>query len=219
MVNSATATPRIIALVNEKGGSGKSTLAINLACALHRQGKRVVLVDADSQGTARDWREASPEGADLPAVVALDKPEVFLTGVKALAADYLVVDTPAKAESMSGAVIRLAHIALIPVQPSGADIWAAASTVKMINRKRDAGGEIDCAFVATRVNSTTKISKEILAGEWNDYGIEMFENCISNRVSYAQSLSNGVSVYETADSAARAEIDFILQEMENAKWL
>ena len=38
---------KIIALLNEKGGTGKSTLATNLATALHRQGKRVVLIDAD----------------------------------------------------------------------------------------------------------------------------------------------------------------------------
>jgi chromosome partitioning protein len=56
---------KIIALLNEKGGSGKSTLSINLASALHRRGKKVVL-DADPQGTARDWRESSPENADLP---------------------------------------------------------------------------------------------------------------------------------------------------------
>lgn len=55
---------KVIALLNEKGGAGKSTVAINLACALHRQGRKVVLIDADPQGTARDWREASPEGLD-----------------------------------------------------------------------------------------------------------------------------------------------------------
>ena len=56
---------KVVALLNEKGGSGKSTIALNLACALHRQGRRVVLIDADPQGTARDWREASPADVDL----------------------------------------------------------------------------------------------------------------------------------------------------------
>ncbi|MGC8703773.1 MAG: AAA family ATPase, partial [Thiomonas sp.] len=68
---------KIIALLNEKGGTGKSTVATNLASALHLRGRRVVLVDADPQGTTRDWRSASPEGIDLPPVVALDRPEML----------------------------------------------------------------------------------------------------------------------------------------------
>ena len=143
---------KIIALLNEKGGSGKSTLSINLASALHRRGKKVVLVDADPQGTARDWRESSPENADLPSVVALDRPELLLSSIKSLNADWLIIDTPAKAERMSANVIRIANLALIPVQPSAADIWASAATVKLIQSKLDVGGHIDVAFVATRVS-------------------------------------------------------------------
>ena len=210
---------KVLSLLNEKGGAGKSTVAINLACALHRAGRRVVLIDADPQGTSRDWREASPEGADLPPVVVLDRPELLLSSLKTIAADIAIIDTPAKAEKMSANVVRISDVAIIPVQPSAADIWASAAAVKLIQSKRDVGGTIECAFLATRVTGSTNLSKEIMKGDWNEYGIDMLDQSISNRVSYAQSLSDGVSVFETRDGQAQAEIDLIILELENAGWL
>jgi chromosome partitioning protein len=210
---------KIISFLNEKGGVGKSTLATNVAAALHRQGKKVVLVDADPQGTSRDWRSASPEGADLPPVVAIDRPQMLANSLGSLSADIVIIDAPAKAEQMAAAIVRVSHVALLVIQPSGADVWASAAAVKLIQARLDAGGEIDAAFIVNRTSGTTKLSKLIKDGAWNEYGIDQLTATVGNRIAFAQAMTDGVSVFDLADATAKSEILAIITEMETARWL
>lgn len=57
-------TPRIIALMNQKGGVGKTTTTVNLGAALAEEGHRVLLIDLDPQSHLTLHLGIDPAGTD-----------------------------------------------------------------------------------------------------------------------------------------------------------
>ena len=60
---------KVIALTNQKGGVGKTTTAVNLGVCLAKQGKKVLLIDADAQANLT-MSLGYPRPDDLPVSLA-----------------------------------------------------------------------------------------------------------------------------------------------------
>lgn len=210
--------PVIISFLNQKGGSGKTTLATNIAHGLVIKGYKVLLVDTDAQGSARDWNSAN-EGEILP-VIGLDR-ETLPKDLEAVKDGYdiIVLDGAPAVEKMSAVAIRVSNVVLIPVQPSPYDIWATDELIGLIkSRQAVANGEPKAAFIISRVIKNTKLSKEV-STVLSEYDLPVFENYTSQLVIYPSTASKGFSVFSSAPNPACNEINGIINElMEKFLW-
>lgn len=65
---------RKIAIINQKGGSGKTTTTVNLAASLTEKRRRVLIIDADPQGSTSSWLEAKDDQGGLYGVLTQNVP-------------------------------------------------------------------------------------------------------------------------------------------------
>ena len=202
----------IVSILNQKGGSGKTTLATNIAMGLFREGGRVLLVDTDPQGSARDWR-AAWEDNPVP-VIGLDRP-TLARDISAVGEDYdiVIVDGAPQLQEMAAAAIKASDAILIPVQPSPYDIWATSDLVDLIGARQEISeGRLQASFVVSRAIRNTRLSKEVFDA-LSHYSMGTFSSFTSQRVSYAMSASEGRSVFDMEDFNAQLEIHSIIGEL------
>jgi chromosome partitioning protein len=72
---------RTIAVVNQKGGCGKTTTAVNMAAAFAELGRRVLLVDFDSQAHATIGLGKDPDAMEHSVYDCVLDPDVPLSGI------------------------------------------------------------------------------------------------------------------------------------------
>ena len=204
---------RTIAVLNPKGGSGKSTLATNLARGLEESDGPVLLVDADPQGSARDWQAANPDNPTP--VIAMDRPG-NLKGLPGMASSYnwVVIDGAGRLEEIIREAVRVSGLILIPVQPSPYDIWAISDLVELVKSRQEVtDGMPVMGAVISRAIQGTVLDREVTEA-LEEMGLEYLDARTHQRQVYARSANEGRTPLEVEpNSKAAEEIRAIVAEV------
>jgi len=210
---------RIIAVVNQKGGSGKTTISMQLAGALSRRKGRVLVVDADPQGTATRWAASAEDENPFPAaVVGLSaannkvhrEVRKFVDNY-----DYIIIDCPPAADSpVPQSALLVADLALVPIIPSPLDMWAAVGIREVISTVGDLNEDLRARLVINQCQPNTTLAQEALE-VLPEFGIELCNTYIRQRQIYRQSAVFGQTVQDFGSKATAAieEIEALTDEV------
>jgi chromosome partitioning protein len=203
----------IVGILNQKGGVGKTTLSVNLAASLARTGARVLLIDADPQGSALDWA-AVRQKEPLFSVVGLPRPTIHKeVGQVGKGYDHIVIDGPPRVTDLARSAIMASDVVLIPTQPSPYDIWAADEVVKLIEEARVYKENLKASFVISRKIANTAIGRDV-AEALKVYPLPVFSATITQRVVFAEAAAQGLAVHEVDENGhAATEIEALVAEL------
>ena len=214
---------KTLAIVSQKGGSGKTTISVHLAACAAKEGKVVVLLDLDPQGSCYSWfstRADSGEMAalkinnrELPSILNdLQNPNIAEGQIKP---DLVIIDTAPHSNDSAAAAIELADFVLVTCRPSRFDLEAVVTTmdlIKLTRKKTDSAILLNCA---PPVGNLAEEAKDVL----REQDFSVLKAVICQRVAYNYAVIDGRSVdeYEPKGKAA-IEIDKLYQELKTV-WL
>ena len=155
-------------MLNPKGGSGKTTIATNIAAHYATQGRAVVLLDEDPQGSSTRWLSKRPETAAPIHGISSGEPLSGVTRSFAMRippeTERIVVDTSAALADLSLIdATRGADRIIVPVMPSDIDIHAATRCIASLLLKAKVDRHDNrLAIVANRVKTNTLVFKSLM---------------------------------------------------------
>jgi len=193
----------IISFVNQKGGVGKTTTAINLASSLVRKKLKLVLIDADPQGSAATWHGIE----DNQAFEILAHPEELRrTDIETLksAYDYVIIDAPPAVDDKVETILKASDLAILPVTPSSLDLWSCKEVLDTVNSESEAPLTGNVRLLINRKIPGTRVGREVRQA-LDQFDTPVFETELCQRVAYIDAMKYGVSVMQFAPGSKAAD--------------
>lgn len=209
----------IVLIGSEKGGTGKTTLATNLAAMRAVEGGDVMLLDADSQGSATYWNQARDEAEIQPAVFCAQKFGRLDREVDKLAGkfDHLIIDAGGRDSEELRSAMLVAERFYIPILPSQFDLWTLNPMITLLGKAMTLNPALKPFIVFNRVSTNptvteTEEASEILA---EIQELALSTALIRDRIAFRKAVREGRSVTEikSRDPKAVSEITTLYQEI------
>jgi chromosome partitioning protein len=208
----------ILAVGNVKGGVGKTTLALNLAIARASDGREVLVVDGDEQGTALLFTELRTAELSTPGYTAVRLQGTALrTQVRQLAPKYtdLIIDVGGRDTGSLRAALTVAHTLLIPVQPRSFDIWAVDQVAELVTDAREINPALRAVTVLNAADAQGRDNDEAGAALREIAGLDVLPLTIGRRKAFPNAAARGRAVTEAIprDAKAVAELHALLSAL------
>jgi chromosome partitioning protein len=199
----------ILTVGNVKGGVGKTTMAINIAIALARSKRDVLLIDGDEQGTAAAFTELrTVEKGGSPGYTAVTLHGAAIrTQIRQLTPKYddIVIDVGGRDTGSLRAALTVADVVLIPVKPRSFDLWGVDQTADLVKEAREINEHLRAIVVLNEADTQGKDNDAATEALREIEGLEIAPVMIVRRKAFPNASAAGLSVLEYDDPKARDE--------------